>query len=313
MTATRQLKTAKPPKATAQELSLAQITDDADLQPRKTLDLDILREYSIAWLDGAKFPPITVFFDGETYWLADGFYRVRSARKANLHSIRALVYDGDKRDAKLFSVGANAEHGMRRTNEDKRLAVLKLLDDPEWCLWSDAEIARACKVSGGLVLKYRQGSPGVRGHDVAMRISSDGSIHTTNDFKGKAVESSGVAPETFHRPPVMMTKGEIEDKFTRRIVRHLKKSDPDLQTDVAYEHGTLDIVAKDRLYCFAIVVDKHALYALVGKMLVARACIDVKAGVTIIGNFPKTVAPLIATLGARLNVQCQTPEQILAD
>ncbi|MFM8323089.1 MAG: hypothetical protein ACKOC5_19435 [Chloroflexota bacterium] len=35
---------------------------------------------------------------------------------------------------------------MRRTNEDKRRAVLALLNDAEWQQWSDREIARACAV-----------------------------------------------------------------------------------------------------------------------------------------------------------------------
>jgi hypothetical protein len=45
-----------------------------------------------------------------------------------------------------FSVGANDTHGKRRTNEDKRRAVLMLLCDAEWSKWSNREIARQCGV-----------------------------------------------------------------------------------------------------------------------------------------------------------------------
>ena len=31
--------------------------------------------------------------------------------------------------------------------EDKRRAVMTLLNDPEWSAWSDREIARQCRVS----------------------------------------------------------------------------------------------------------------------------------------------------------------------
>ena len=37
--------------------------------------------------------------------------------------------DGGLRDAILFSVGANAAHGLRRTNADKRRTVLLLWED----------------------------------------------------------------------------------------------------------------------------------------------------------------------------------------
>jgi predicted HTH domain antitoxin len=55
----------------------------------------------------------------------------------------------------LYSVGANAAHGLRRTNEDKRRAVETLINDEEWATWSDREIARACGVSGKFVAAVR--------------------------------------------------------------------------------------------------------------------------------------------------------------
>jgi hypothetical protein len=37
----------------------------------------------------------------------------------------------------LHSAGANAMHGLRRTNADKRRTVMLLLQDEEWAAWSD--------------------------------------------------------------------------------------------------------------------------------------------------------------------------------
>ena len=51
----------------------------------------------------------------------------------------------------LHSVGANTEHGLRRTNADKRRAVETLLRDEEWSQWSDREIARRCGVGADMV------------------------------------------------------------------------------------------------------------------------------------------------------------------
>src|SRR5262249_9474907 len=88
-------------------------------------------------------------------WPADGFHRVEAARHANLTEIDADVREGTQRDALLFAVGANATHGLRRTNADKRRAVCLLLRDSEWGQWSDGEIARRCGVSDKFVGKVR--------------------------------------------------------------------------------------------------------------------------------------------------------------
>lgn len=62
---------------------------------------------------------------------------------------------GGIREAILFSLGANANHGLRRTNRDKRRAVLTLLNDEEWTQWSNLQIAKRCGVDEGLVRKLR--------------------------------------------------------------------------------------------------------------------------------------------------------------
>lgn len=50
---------------------------------------------------------------------------------------------------------ANADHGLRRSNEDKRKAVGLLLADAEWSKLSNAEIARLCNVSHTFVNNTR--------------------------------------------------------------------------------------------------------------------------------------------------------------
>ena len=65
-----------------------------------------------------------------------------------------------QRDAILFSVSANAQHGQRRTNEDKRRAVMRLLEDPEWSRWPAREIARQCGVTHPFVSALRDSVSG---------------------------------------------------------------------------------------------------------------------------------------------------------
>lgn len=136
-------------------VAIASINMDGGTQPRAAIDFDVVEEYALALASGAAFPPVVVFFDGSTYWLADGFHRTHAHKVAERQSIECDVRQGTRRDAILFSVGANASHGMRRTNEDKRRAVLALLNDPEWAGWSDGEISRRCAVSQPFVSKLR--------------------------------------------------------------------------------------------------------------------------------------------------------------
>lgn len=137
-------------------INLKKIRLDGGTQPRAELDIDLIREYAAAMLNGDEFPPVTVFYDGTDYWLADGFHRVNAAHLANMTAIKAEVRQGTQRDAVLYSVGVNAEHGKRRTNADKRRAVMTLLADAEWAAWSDNEIAAKCKVSQPFVSKIRR-------------------------------------------------------------------------------------------------------------------------------------------------------------
>ena len=49
---------------------------DGGTQPRAKIDQAVCDEYAERMKAGEKFPPIDVFFDGEDYWLADGFHRI---------------------------------------------------------------------------------------------------------------------------------------------------------------------------------------------------------------------------------------------
>lgn len=132
-------------------VKISDIKIDGGTQPRESIDESLVAEYAEAMAGGAKFPPVVVFNDGVKHWLADGFHRTHAARRAELSEIAAEVHNGTKRDAILYSVGANAAHGQRRTNADKRKAVMTLLNDEEWAKWSDREIARRCAVSDRFV------------------------------------------------------------------------------------------------------------------------------------------------------------------
>jgi hypothetical protein len=143
-------------KMNVTSLKLEEITLNAEVQPRITIDDYHVDEYTEEMLGGAVFPPGVVFFDGTIFWLADGFHRYKAHLKAGKTEMMVEIRKGGKREAMLHSVGANAAHGKRRTNDDKRKAVETLFKDEEWSGWSDHEIAKACRVSQPFVSGIRK-------------------------------------------------------------------------------------------------------------------------------------------------------------
>ncbi len=137
-------------------ITLDAIRTDGGTQARGAIDAAWVDELAAVVADGAgALDPVVVFYDGAAYWLADGFHRVAAYAKAGRAIIRAEVNQGTRRDAVLYACGANAKHGLRRTNADKRRAVETLLRDDEWTQWSDREIARRCGVSNDFVSRTR--------------------------------------------------------------------------------------------------------------------------------------------------------------
>lgn len=92
-------------------------------------------------------PPVILFYDDTHYWPADGFHRAAACRQAGIAVINAIVLKGTQRDALLYAIGANAEHGLQRTNQDKRNAVRQLLSDPEWKDLGPTTLAAYARVS----------------------------------------------------------------------------------------------------------------------------------------------------------------------
>ena len=148
---------------------LASIRRDPRAQPRARLSPETVEAYRAAMALGegepawGTFPAVVLYQEGNVYHLADGFHRLAAAEAAGLEQARAEVRAGGLRDAILYSVGANATHGLPRTNEDKRRAVLALLHDGIWSQWSDRAIAQKAAVSHPFVASVRT----ERAHEVS--------------------------------------------------------------------------------------------------------------------------------------------------
>lgn len=231
-------------------LELAAIRTDGGTQTRAAVNPETVSDYAEAMEAGDQFPPLTVFHDGAAYWLADGFHRYHAALKLQAPQVEADVKQGARRDAVLYSVGANATHGLRRTNEDKRRAVMVLLEDEEWCEWSDREIARRAGVSAPTVgalrkevtVKLLQSSPTVEPAHPTTRKGADGrTINTANIGKPKADTPAPAADlseytqprhlKTYSPPPLPDPEPDEpeEDELLDALVTDEPEDEPDLE------------------------------------------------------------------------------------
>ncbi len=121
----------------------------AGMQVRAGLDDTTVADYAEAMREGAKFPPVEVYSDGSEFILADGFHRLAAARQCGLQNILAEVHQGTSEDALRHALGANAAHGLRRSNADKRRCVTLALQ--RWPKLSNRAIADICAVGAPLV------------------------------------------------------------------------------------------------------------------------------------------------------------------
>ena len=122
-------------------MPLDALTLDVELQPRETIDLELVAEYAEAIAAGAVFPPVTVFQNGKAeLLLADGWHRFYGHERAGRDQIEVEVIEGDRLAALRFSLAANAKHGRRRDDgtlqrayEPRGEAQAGRRDRHRWC------------------------------------------------------------------------------------------------------------------------------------------------------------------------------------
>jgi ParB-like chromosome segregation protein Spo0J len=136
-------------------LKFSQIRIDGGTQMRVSINQDKVSEYAEKMREDAIFPPIKATFDGTIYWLYDGFHRYFAAQSAGFTAIQVDYKPGTMEDAQDLALSANNEHGLPRTNEDKRKSVETALSYERHAKKSDREIGRLCDVSHTLVASVR--------------------------------------------------------------------------------------------------------------------------------------------------------------
>jgi hypothetical protein len=137
-------------------LPLSSIRVDWTINARASVRRETTLEYAEALKAGARFPPVVLFFDGEAFWLADGFHRYLAYEIAGIADIPVEIRLGTPRAAALYSAAANRLHGLRPSRSDRRKAVIRMLEDAEWARWSDQQIATLCGAAPDMVRDLRR-------------------------------------------------------------------------------------------------------------------------------------------------------------
>ena len=112
------------------KLALEAVVWDNGIVPRAVTDHDTVHEYcEIGRTDPNILPPIDVFFDGVTYFGADGRHRWEAAEQRGDKTILAQVHKGTRKDAIWFAAGANRRMGCDSRHPTRGGAVLNILSN----------------------------------------------------------------------------------------------------------------------------------------------------------------------------------------
>jgi hypothetical protein len=140
------------------KVPLAVIEEEADTQSRDGINWEFVDELAERIADGVVLPPGDVFVDeAGRYFLAEGWHRYLAHKKLAKNVMIFRVHKGSEDDALLFAFGSNKDHGLRRTNADKKRSVLGTLAHPKCSGWSIRQVAEHCGVSSSSVARYRDG------------------------------------------------------------------------------------------------------------------------------------------------------------
>jgi uncharacterized Zn-finger protein len=174
---------------------LADIDFDASPVVRAQVHTDAIADYAEAYKSKAQMPlPVLFQANGDKHLLVgDGRHRLEALRSIGKKAMECDVKSGSAEDAFRYALSANGNHGIRRTNADKRLCVE--LAARCWSKLSTKEMAEICAVSEGFVNSVRrQEMPGKGENEPAKEPASDsGSNESASKNKKRSSSKRGTS------------------------------------------------------------------------------------------------------------------------
>jgi hypothetical protein len=222
---------------TLAKLDINSILVDEQFQNRVGLNKATVSDYQLAIEQGATLPPIDVYIIDGQFYVVDGFHRLEAQRNIGCTTVEVILHEGDKDDASRAAIVANQRHGLPRSPEDKRLAVLRAINDPLYGEKSDNQLARLIGVSQPFVSKVRTAQI----PDRPLHKFTRKSLQTPAEEKSEVItllphahapkSSGGITPEIHH------TADEIAEAVDKELeqdsIRFLLQENDNLRFELA--------------------------------------------------------------------------------
>ncbi len=130
---------------------------DPQVLPRDSKSNEVVQRYADVIRRDGDLPDPTVFYDGKLFWLADGLYRYRAHRDMDAKFIFCDVHKGSREDAIWYASGANREHGVPLTQQEKHRAAENVLRTPSLASKTDGVIGEQTGYTGARIQQIRAG------------------------------------------------------------------------------------------------------------------------------------------------------------
>lgn len=183
-------------------IAIEEIVRDDRLQHRaKGTNPKTIREYMDLY---DELPPVEVYNVGGTLYLVDGCHRLEAALALGREKIPAIIKHGTMDDAILAAAKANAAHGLKRSDDDKRLAVYNLLGSKKWSKRTVKWLADAAGVSWGFANKHKRKWLAETGQKVGASEKRDGTEDrqaVLRDSLGFVIDPESELYEIFSQVP----------------------------------------------------------------------------------------------------------------
>lgn len=170
---------------------------------------EVVEQYAQNYTEKREMPPVVVFYDEDTknFYLADGRHRCAAVESIGRKAIMANLHTGSKVEALKFALLANSQHGLPRSNADKRRCIeLALL---EWPSASNLHLATITATSDKTVAVVREEM------EAAKKIEAS---PTRTSSSGAKIASKKAKPEDDDEEPARVEAAEIlKDKLGRTI------------------------------------------------------------------------------------------------
>ncbi|MFI8895679.1 ParB/RepB/Spo0J family partition protein [Streptomyces paradoxus] len=170
----------------------------------------------------SELPPIVIH--RKTMTVIDGVHRLRAVENSGATHIRAVLFNGDEREAFVLAVKLNSNHGLPLSLADRKAAALRVLADfPDW---SNRRLAGVVGLSDKTVAALRRRSGAELPHPTAVRLGRDGVAYPLAAGEGRsralaylAAHPEASAQEVARAAHISLTTAKDARKRARAVQR----------------------------------------------------------------------------------------------